>query len=143
MKILKNCRKVIPSKEEGGRVIIIDMVLDPNSKNEKFKKTQMLVDVVEMLYFNGGEREEKEWVKIFLEAGFSDYEVDITMGVRSVIVVYQCYCSVSMTYICSMTKRVCMPAGRALGVEHTLWLNFSLDLYMLRLKFIENLIQNL
>jgi hypothetical protein len=40
------------------------------------------------MYIDGIEREEHEWRKIFLEAGFTDYKITPTNGVRSIIEVY-------------------------------------------------------
>ncbi|KAG8068015.1 hypothetical protein GUJ93_ZPchr0005g15101 [Zizania palustris] len=52
IKILKNCRKAILSKDIGGK------------------------------------RDEQEWKKIFLDAGFSGYKIVSILGFRSIIEVY-------------------------------------------------------
>lgn len=88
VKILKNCRKAIPPREEGGKVIIIDIVVgEEESSNLKQKETQVLFDLY-ILLVNGIERDEQEWKNIFFEAGFSDYKISPVLGARSVIEVY-------------------------------------------------------
>jgi hypothetical protein len=87
VKILKNCKKAIPPKEEGGKVIIIDIVVGEESSSLKHKETQALFDLYIMLV-NGIERDEQEWKKIFFEAGFSDYKISPVLGARSIISVY-------------------------------------------------------
>lgn len=51
------------------------------------KETQALLDIY-VMYVDGAERDEKQWRKIFLEAGFSDYKITPILGFRSVIEVY-------------------------------------------------------
>ncbi|RLM98069.1 O-methyltransferase ZRP4-like [Panicum miliaceum] len=87
VKILKNCKKAIPPREDGGKVIIIDIVVEDGSSNMKHTETQALFDLYIMLV-NGIERDEQEWKNIFLEAGFSDYKISPVLGARSIIEVY-------------------------------------------------------
>ncbi|CAL4902274.1 unnamed protein product [Urochloa decumbens] len=87
IRILKNCRKAIPPREEGGKVIIIDIVVEQGSSNSKHIETQALFDLYIMLV-NGIERDEQEWKNIFFEAGFSDYKISPVLGARSIIEVY-------------------------------------------------------
>ena len=87
IKILKNCKKVIPPREEGGKVIIIDMVVEEGSSNLKRREVQALFDLY-MTIINGIERDEQEWKSIFFEAGFSDYKISPVLGARSIIEVY-------------------------------------------------------
>ncbi|CAL4894414.1 unnamed protein product [Urochloa decumbens] len=87
IKILKNCRKAIPPREEGGKVIIIDIVVEQGSSNSKHIETQALFDLYIMLV-NGIERDEQEWKNIFLKAGFNDYKISPVLGARSIIEVY-------------------------------------------------------
>ncbi|XP_009770464.1 myricetin 7/4'-O-methyltransferase 2-like [Nicotiana sylvestris] len=50
VKILKKCKDSIPSREEGGKVIIIDIVLEnPNVRNE-FVRGQHYMDMVMMVF---------------------------------------------------------------------------------------------
>lgn len=88
MKILKNCKEAIPSKEEGGKVIILDMVVQETSMDPELTETQYLFDVLVMVDVGGKERTEQEWKKLFKEAGFSDYKIKPVLGVRSLIEVY-------------------------------------------------------
>ncbi|KAL6890256.1 hypothetical protein ACP4OV_009019 [Aristida adscensionis] len=85
--ILKNCKQAIPPRDAGGKVIIIDMVVASEPKDVKHKETQVMFDLL-MMALNGVERDEIEWKKIFLEAGFKDYRILPLLGVRSIIEVY-------------------------------------------------------
>ncbi|VAH09286.1 unnamed protein product [Triticum turgidum subsp. durum] len=90
VKILRRCKEAIPSREAGGKVIIINMVVgSEKSKGNSTKKeeAQALYDLF-LMVFEGGEREEHEWEKIFLEAGFSGYSIIPMLGIRSIIEVY-------------------------------------------------------
>lgn len=88
IKILKNCKEAIPSKENGGKVIIIDMVMDNLKGDDKSYETQFLIDVLVMVVLPGKERSEEEWAKLFSDAGFSDYKIIPILGLRSIIEVY-------------------------------------------------------
>ncbi|KZV52041.1 trans-resveratrol di-O-methyltransferase-like [Dorcoceras hygrometricum] len=88
IKILKKCREVIPGKEKGGKVIIIDIVLGHNEENNIVTEDQLYYDILMMIYLNGKERNEKEWKQLFLDAGFSSYNITPALGVRSIIEVY-------------------------------------------------------
>ncbi|KZV24379.1 trans-resveratrol di-O-methyltransferase [Dorcoceras hygrometricum] len=88
IKILKKCREVIPAKENGGKLIVIDMVLGYNEENNIVTEDQLYSDIVMMVYLNGKERNEKEWKQLFLDAGFSSYNITPALGVRSIIEVY-------------------------------------------------------
>ncbi|RLM57962.1 hypothetical protein C2845_PM18G05280 [Panicum miliaceum] len=74
VKILSNCRKAIPSREEGGNVLIGDIVLDPAASGPMFE-THLLMDVCMMLIKGGRQRDENDWHEIFMKAGFSDYKL--------------------------------------------------------------------
>ncbi|KAL5203380.1 hypothetical protein ABZP36_014332 [Zizania latifolia] len=87
VKILKNCKKAIPSRDVGGKVIIIDMVLGAGPSDPKHKELQALNDLYIML-INGIERDEQQWKKVIFEAGFSDYKIMPVLGFRSIIEVY-------------------------------------------------------
>ncbi|CAN6350465.1 unnamed protein product [Urochloa humidicola] len=87
VKILKNCRKAIPSREEGGKVIILDMVVGAGPPDLKHRETQVLFDLF-IMFVNGIERNEQGWKKIIFDAGFSDYKIIPVLGVRSIIEVY-------------------------------------------------------
>ncbi|CAL4894426.1 unnamed protein product [Urochloa decumbens] len=87
VKILKNCRKAIPPREEGGKVIILDMVVGAGPPDLKHRETQVLFDLF-IMFVNGIERNEQGWKKIIFDAGFSDYKIIPVLGVRSIIEVY-------------------------------------------------------
>ncbi|XP_038905391.1 trans-resveratrol di-O-methyltransferase-like [Benincasa hispida] len=88
IQILKNCKDAIPSRAEGGRVIIIEMVLDQKERDMESIETQLCFDVLMMTTFSGRERNEREWKTLFLAAGFSDYNIIPILGLRSLIEVY-------------------------------------------------------
>ncbi|XP_042462440.1 trans-resveratrol di-O-methyltransferase-like [Zingiber officinale] len=90
VRILKNCKKAIPAKEEGGKVIIIEMVTqleneEDGSNHDETTKAQLLLDVYVRAVYPGKERSEAEWKSIFMAAGFSDYTISPISGLRSLI----------------------------------------------------------
>lgn len=85
--ILKNCKKAIPPRDAGGKVIIVDTVVGAGPSNLKHRETQVLYDLFFMMV-NGIERDEQEWRKIIFEAGFTDYKIIAVLGVRSIIELY-------------------------------------------------------
>ena len=87
MKILKQCRKAIPSREEGGKVIIIEILLEPYMGPIMYE-AQLLMDMLMMVNTRGRQRTENDWRQIFTKAGFSDYKVVKKIGARGVIEVY-------------------------------------------------------
>ncbi|CAL4894421.1 unnamed protein product [Urochloa decumbens] len=88
VKILKNCKKAIPSKEKGGKVIILDIMVGAgSSSDQKHVETQVLFDLF-IMFINGAERDEQEWKNIIFQAGFSDYKITPVLGVRSIIEAY-------------------------------------------------------
>lgn len=88
VKILKKCKEAIPNKENGGKVIVIDIVIDNQKGENKSFETQLFSDVLMMVHVSGKERNEQEWAKLFSNAGFSDYKISPILGLRSVIEVY-------------------------------------------------------
>ncbi|PUZ45025.1 hypothetical protein GQ55_8G186500 [Panicum hallii var. hallii] len=87
VKILKNCKKAIPPRDEGGKVVIIDIVIGAGQSDKKQKEMQVVFDLF-IMFINGIERDENQWKKIFFEAGFCDYKITPVLGVRSLIEVY-------------------------------------------------------
>uniref|UniRef100_A0A0D9XSM9 O-methyltransferase domain-containing protein n=1 Tax=Leersia perrieri TaxID=77586 RepID=A0A0D9XSM9_9ORYZ len=85
--ILRRCKEAISAKGPGGKVIIIDGVMGFGERDMVHKETAALADLY-MMYINGVERDEQQWKKIFLEAGFSGYKVVAMLGLRSVLEVY-------------------------------------------------------
>jgi len=68
-------------------VIIVDMVVGSGPNDIVTRETQVFFDLF-IMYLEGIEREEFEWKKIFMEAGFSEYKIISVLGVRSVIELY-------------------------------------------------------
>ncbi|XP_037446244.1 acetylserotonin O-methyltransferase 1-like [Triticum dicoccoides] len=89
IKILCQCKKAIPTRDAGGKVIIMDMVVGSAGPQQETmsQEAEVLFDVF-MMYIDGIQREEHEWRKIFFEAGFSDYKITPVTGIRSIIEVY-------------------------------------------------------
>ncbi|KAF7833945.1 putative O-methyltransferase 3 [Senna tora] len=88
LKILKKCKEAIVSKGKGGKLIIIDMVVDDEKGDYESIQTQLLFDLLTMVVLCGKERTEKEWANLFSSAGFSSYKITPVLGVRSLIEVY-------------------------------------------------------
>ncbi|XP_047091615.1 probable O-methyltransferase 2 [Lolium rigidum] len=84
--ILAHCKKAIPSREMGGKVIVIDIVV--GSASGTMLETQMLMDMLMLVCTRGKQRDENDWAAIFTKAGFSDYKIINKLGVRGVIEVY-------------------------------------------------------
>ncbi|WCJ30889.1 O-methyltransferase family protein [Euphorbia peplus] len=87
LKILEKCKKAINGRK-GGKVIIIDMVRGIRKEDNGVTETENLCDIWTMVSINGKERNEKEWGKLFSDAGFSDYKITLSLGLRSIIEVY-------------------------------------------------------
>ncbi|XP_065875112.1 trans-resveratrol di-O-methyltransferase-like [Euphorbia lathyris] len=86
-KILEQCKKAIKERK-GGKVIVIDMVRDNKKGDNEAIETQLFYDMLMMVLVTGKERNEKEWAKLFFDAGFSGYKIIPIMGLRSIIEVY-------------------------------------------------------
>ncbi|KAF0929165.1 hypothetical protein E2562_016404 [Oryza meyeriana var. granulata] len=74
VKIMQRCKEAISARDSGGKVIIIEVVVGIGSKETVPKEMQLLFDVF-MMCTDGIERDEHEWKRIFLKAGFSDYKI--------------------------------------------------------------------
>ncbi|XBH73984.1 hypothetical protein VPH35_101015 [Triticum aestivum] len=74
VKLLKNCKEAIPPRDAGGKVIIVDMVVGSGPDDIVTRETQVFYDLF-IMGAEGIERQEFEWKKIFMEAGFSDYKI--------------------------------------------------------------------
>ncbi|KAL4586375.1 hypothetical protein LXL04_011011 [Taraxacum kok-saghyz] len=88
IKILMKCKEAIPSKKNGGKVIIIDMVLKKDEEDKDFVETQLFFDMLMMTLTTGKERSEKDWAKLFFDAAFTGYKITPILGLRSLIEVY-------------------------------------------------------
>ncbi|XP_037461827.1 probable O-methyltransferase 2 [Triticum dicoccoides] len=87
VKILAQCKKAIPSREEGGKIIIIEIVVGPSLGPIMFE-AQLLMDMLMMVNSKGRQRDENDWSKLFTRAGFTDYKIVKKLGARCVIEVY-------------------------------------------------------
>ncbi|CAK9142731.1 unnamed protein product [Ilex paraguariensis] len=88
LSILKKCREAIPSKDKGGKVVIIGMIVQNKKGDDESIETQLFFDMLMMILVTSRERNEKEWEKLFFDACFSDYKITLALGLRSVIEVY-------------------------------------------------------
>ncbi|MCD7459910.1 hypothetical protein HAX54_042291 [Datura stramonium] len=88
MKILKKCKESIPSRDKGGKLIIIDVVLEDPKHNTDYVKAQHNIDLMMMVLSASKERTKKEWEKLFNEAGFNECKITSILGLKSLIEVY-------------------------------------------------------
>ncbi|CAI0440903.1 unnamed protein product [Linum tenue] len=93
VKLLKLCREAAASSSSskgGGKVIIVDIVRGINNKNELSgsycgDEIEHCLDMLMMALVNGRERDEKQWKKLLVAAGFSSFKIHPVLGVRSLI----------------------------------------------------------
>nr|POF26780.1 trans-resveratrol di-o-methyltransferase [Quercus suber] len=85
VKVLKKCREAISNKGKEGKVIIIDIVIDEKKDEHEITSAKLFFDMLMMVVVTGRERREKEWEKLFVEAGFSHYKIKPLFGLRSLI----------------------------------------------------------
>ncbi|XP_027329978.1 probable O-methyltransferase 3 [Abrus precatorius] len=86
--ILKKSKEAIERRGNKGKVIIIDMVMDNEKRDDESVETQLFFDMLMMVLAPGKERNKKEWVKLITSAGFSDYKITPVFGLRSLIEIY-------------------------------------------------------
>ncbi|XP_061342743.1 probable O-methyltransferase 3 [Gastrolobium bilobum] len=88
VKILKKCKEAIMGKGKEGKLIIIDIVLGNEKRDDESVEAQLKFDMLMMVLLTGKERSEKEWADLIFSAGFSDYKINPVLGLRSLIEVY-------------------------------------------------------
>lgn len=89
VKILKRCKEAIPTRENGGKAIIMDKVMNTSDGvHPKLTETQLHFDIHMMVHTTGKQRTEEEWKKLFDEAGFKGYNIIPALGLRSIIEIY-------------------------------------------------------
>ncbi|XP_054811301.1 probable O-methyltransferase 3 [Prosopis cineraria] len=88
VKILKKCKEAITSNGNEGKVIVIDIMIEHDKKDDKTIEAQLFSDMIMMALVTGRERNEKEWANLIITSGFSDYKVTPVLGIRSIIEVY-------------------------------------------------------
>ncbi|CAL5191107.1 unnamed protein product [Lathyrus oleraceus] len=87
IKILEKCKEAVTSDVKKGKVIIIDLVM--NKKKDENQITQLKLQMdIGMACLNGKERNEEEWKKLFVEAGFKDYKISPFTELLSLIEIY-------------------------------------------------------
>ncbi|GMY37675.1 trans-resveratrol di-O-methyltransferase-like [Fagus crenata] len=86
--ILKRCKEAITIKGKKGKVIVIDVVINEEKDEHDSTATKLLFDALMMVVVTGKERNKKEWEKLFLEAGFSHYQIVSSFGMKSLIEIY-------------------------------------------------------
>ncbi|KVG04787.1 Caffeate O-methyltransferase (COMT) family [Cynara cardunculus var. scolymus] len=88
-KILKRCKEAIPSKGNGGKLIIIDMVVKNHEVDSaESLQTQLFFDMLMMTLVTGKERTQEDWIKLLVDVGFSDCKFSPILGLRSLIEAY-------------------------------------------------------
>ncbi|KAB1209856.1 Trans-resveratrol di-O-methyltransferase [Morella rubra] len=86
---IQKCKEAITRNGKKGKVIIIEIMTVENQKGDKDStETQLFFDKLMMALAKGKERNEKEWAKLFYDAGFSYYKINPILGLRSLIEVY-------------------------------------------------------
>ncbi|KAI4296825.1 hypothetical protein L6164_036748 [Bauhinia variegata] len=88
LKILKKCKEAISSGSNGGKVIVIDIVINEKKDDHAVTEVKLLFNINMMAILNGKERSEKEWDKLFFDAGFKSYKITSIFGFRSLIEAY-------------------------------------------------------
>ncbi|KAF8043364.1 hypothetical protein BT93_A1644 [Corymbia citriodora subsp. variegata] len=89
VEILKRCKEAVSSNGKKGKVMIIDIVIgDESEEGEVSMGIKLCFDLLMMTIVHGKERNEKEWAKLFQEAGFAEYKITPLEGFRSLIEVY-------------------------------------------------------
>ncbi|KAF5202636.1 (RS)-norcoclaurine 6-O-methyltransferase [Thalictrum thalictroides] len=86
IEILKRCKEAVP--RDGGKVIIIDIVLNVKSEHP-YTKMRLTFDLDMMLNSKGKERTEEEWKKLIQDdAGYKGYKITQISALQSVIEAY-------------------------------------------------------
>nr|ACO90250.1 norcoclaurine 6-O-methyltransferase-like protein [Thalictrum flavum] len=86
IEILKRCKDAVP--RDGGKVIIIDVVLNVKSEHP-YTKMRLTLDLDMMLNNKGKERTEEDWKKlIYDDAGYKGYKITQISALQSVIEAY-------------------------------------------------------
>ncbi|XP_058736454.1 isoflavone-7-O-methyltransferase 9-like [Vicia villosa] len=87
IKILEKCKEAITSDEKIGKVIAIEIVMNEKKDTEQVTLLKMQLDT-SLACIHGKERNEEEWKKLFMEAGFKDYKIFPLTGFLSLIEIY-------------------------------------------------------
>ncbi|XP_045795457.1 isoflavone-7-O-methyltransferase 9-like isoform X1 [Trifolium pratense] len=87
IRILKKCKEAVTSDGKRGKVIVIDMVINEKKEDKQLTEIKLLMNV-SISCLNGKERTEKEWKKLFIEAGFQDYKISPCTELLSLIEIF-------------------------------------------------------
>ncbi|KAM7271782.1 hypothetical protein ACFE04_030996 [Oxalis oulophora] len=91
VKILTKCKEALSDKK-GGKVILIEMIMSSvesqGEVDENIVGIELGFDLLMMVALEGRQRSEKEWAKLFSDAGFKEYKVTRLLGLRSLIEVF-------------------------------------------------------
>jgi trans-resveratrol di-O-methyltransferase len=90
VRILERCKEAIESgKNNGGKVIVVDIIIDLESDDPKAVETSLIWDINMMCCAGSKERYKHEWHDIILGAGYSSYKIcPARLGVDAVIELY-------------------------------------------------------
>jgi len=88
IEILKRSKEAVSGRGKVGKVILIEIVVGNQTEDHRSTETQLFFDMLMMVNLNGKERSEKEWEKLFVDAGFSGYKIISHLGLRSLIEIY-------------------------------------------------------
>ncbi|CAL1352335.1 unnamed protein product [Linum trigynum] len=91
VQVLKQCKSALMKSKNGGggKVMIADHVLGHESCSDRTSMgTSLLFDLIAMAVAEGSLRTEKQWAKLFSDAGFTNYTITPVCGLRVLIQVY-------------------------------------------------------
>ncbi|XP_042485022.1 3'-hydroxy-N-methyl-(S)-coclaurine 4'-O-methyltransferase-like [Macadamia integrifolia] len=83
MKILEQCKEATPA---GGKVIIVEMVMDINQEMDMYPV--LVSDMFMMVSLGGKERTREEWEKLIHDAGYSKCKITPFLPLASLIEAY-------------------------------------------------------
>ncbi|KAJ7529531.1 hypothetical protein O6H91_15G055400 [Diphasiastrum complanatum] len=85
-KILSNCYRALPEK---GKVIIIDIVLDPSEEADPYSNIRNSFDLVMIAHTNGMERTREEWHNLLTKSDFPSYKIFQIPNLQFIIEAYK------------------------------------------------------
>ncbi|TYH10592.1 hypothetical protein ES288_A07G189300v1 [Gossypium darwinii] len=86
IKILERCKEEIGKKENGGKIVIMEMIIQNQELDEhQSTETKLFFDMGMVVCLGGQERSEQHSSKLFAHAGFTHYEIYHILGLRCVI----------------------------------------------------------
>nr|Q6VMW0.1 RecName: Full=8-hydroxyquercetin 8-O-methyltransferase; AltName: Full=7,8,4'-trihydroxy-flavone 8-O-methyltransferase; AltName: Full=8-hydroxy-flavone 8-O-methyltransferase; AltName: Full=Flavonoid 8-O-methyltransferase [Mentha x piperita]AAR09600.1 flavonoid 8-O-methyltransferase [Mentha x piperita] len=89
VKILKKCKEAISRSNNSCRkIILVEIVMEDEKETHEATETKLFFDMQMLAIITGKERSEKEWGKLFFDAGFTNYKITRVLGLRSVIEVF-------------------------------------------------------